>query len=92
MGMVLLVLQTQHQIEAQSEKVQATALQSVWAIAPHHIIEPRVILAGEAGATVYVLLEGDDTPVLLPSLVGLSCFIVFCHKHVPWIHFHKISM
>lgn len=90
-GMVLLVLRTQHRIEVQSEKVQATARQSVWAIAPHHVIKPRVILAGEAGATVCVLLEGDGTPVLLPSLAGLSCFMVFCYKHISWIHFHKIS-
>ena len=65
-GTVLLVLQTQHRIEVQSEKAQAIALQSVWAITPHQVIKPRVILTEGAGATAYVLLEGDDTPGSLP--------------------------
>jgi len=36
----------------------------VWALSPHQVIKPGAILAKGAGATVYMLLEGDDTPVL----------------------------
>ena len=63
---MFLVSRIQHRLEVQSEKAQAIALQSVWAITPHQVIKPRVILAEGAGATAYVLLEGDDTPVFLP--------------------------
>ena len=63
---MFLVSRIQHRLEVQSEKAQAIALQSVWAITPHQVIKPGVILAEGAGATAYVLLEGDDTPVFLP--------------------------
>ena len=47
-GLLLLVLQTQHLIEVHSEKAQGTALQSVWAITPHQVIKPEV--TGAEGA------------------------------------------
>ncbi|XP_014809726.1 PREDICTED: uncharacterized protein LOC106895111 [Calidris pugnax] len=49
-GMLLLVLQTQHLIEVHSEKAQAIALQSVWAITPHQVIKPKVTVAEGAEA------------------------------------------
>lgn len=71
-GTVLLLSRTQHRIEAHFDKAQAIALQSVWSITPHQVIKPGVILAEGPGATAYILLEGDDTPVFLPYH-RLSC-------------------
>lgn len=62
-GTTLLVSQTQHLIAVQSEKMQGTAFQSVWSINPHQLVKPGVIPAEGGGAAVYVLLEGDNTPV-----------------------------
>ncbi|XP_075000724.1 uncharacterized protein LOC142079948 [Calonectris borealis] len=73
-GTVLPVSRTQQRVEAQSEKAQATALQSVWAITPHQVIKSGAILAQGAGVTAHVLLEGDDTAVFLPyRRVGNGC-------------------
>lgn len=63
-GTMLLVSQTQHQIEVESEKTQATALQSLWAINPSWVTKSGVIFAEGAGAAAYVLLE-DDTLIFL---------------------------
>lgn len=54
---MLLVSQTQHQIEA---------LQYVWAITPYRVIKLTAIIVEGAGAMAYVLLEGNYIPVLLP--------------------------
>lgn len=61
---MLLMSQTQHQIEVESEKMQVTALQSAWAIIPSRVTKPGEIFAEGAGVAAYVLLE-DDTPVFL---------------------------
>lgn len=66
-GTLLLVPWTQYQIEVQSKKVQSKPLQSAWAIALSQAIRPWVILAEGAGATMYLLLEGDDTWTVLPQ-------------------------
>lgn len=66
-----LVLQKKHWTEVQSEKVQAIALQSVWAVTSSKATKARRILAEESGVTVNALLEGDDTPVFL-SYHGLA--------------------
>lgn len=47
---MLLVSQTQHPTEVQSEKVQATTFQFVWAINPQQVVKPKVIPAEGAGA------------------------------------------
>jgi len=65
-GTVIFVSRTQDRTEVQFEKAQATALQAVWAITPHQVIKPGVVLAEGAGATAYIYLERDDTPVFLP--------------------------
>lgn len=70
---MLLVSQTPHRFEVQSEKVQTRALLSMWAITSHQVIKPRIILAEGAGAMAYVLPEGEDTPVFLP------CHKLACH-------------
>lgn len=46
--------------------MQAIALQSMQAITLHQVIKPGLILAKGVGIMVYVLPEGDDTPVFLP--------------------------
>lgn len=59
-GTMSLVSQTQHPTEVQSEEVQTTTFQSVWAISPQQVVKPRVTPADGAGAAAYVLLEGDN--------------------------------
>lgn len=63
-GTMLLVSQTQHQIEIESEKMQAPGLQSVWAIIPSRVTKPGVIFDEGVGTAAYVILE-DDTPIFL---------------------------
>uniref|UniRef100_A0A8C3K197 ribonuclease H n=1 Tax=Calidris pygmaea TaxID=425635 RepID=A0A8C3K197_9CHAR len=66
-GMLLLVLQTQHRIEVHSEKAQAIALQSVWAITPHQVIKPEGIVGEGAGAAR--MYHWEDMSLLFSSPV-----------------------
>lgn len=74
-GTVLFVWQTQRHVEVQSDKAQAMAFQSVWVITPHQVVKPGVILAEGAGATAYVLLEGEDARFpRLSEILVMACY------------------
>lgn len=76
---VLLVSQTQHQIEA---------LQYMWAITPYQVIKLGAIVAEGAGVMAYVLPEGLYIPVLLhyhrlAHHALQSCILASCWAGLP---------